>query len=98
MEALYVLGTTLEGRAVGLVGYVALEDLVHYLEVMLVADLLGVASEDGLVLFGGGHVSLLLSHSSRASSLGSTAAPLRCCQPKKRGASLAKLYSPECVE
>jgi hypothetical protein len=28
----------------------------------------------------------------------STVAPLRCCQPKKLGASLAKLYSPKCVE
>jgi hypothetical protein len=62
MEALYVLRTTLEGRAVGLVGYVALEDLVHYLEVLLVADLLGVAVEDGLILFGGGQVSLLRSY------------------------------------
>src|SRR5215212_5900819 len=26
----------------------------------------------------------------------STVAPLRCCQPKKLGASLAKLYSPKC--
>ena len=51
LEALYVLGTTHEGRAVGLVSDVALEDLVHYLKVMLVADLLGVTSEDGLVLF-----------------------------------------------
>src|SRR5919107_6215930 len=25
-------------------------------------------------------------------------APLRCCQPKKLGASLVKAYSPECVE
>jgi hypothetical protein len=58
LEALYVFGTTHEGRAVGLVGDVALEDLVHYLEVMLVADLLGVTSVDGLVLFSGGHVSL----------------------------------------
>src|SRR5829696_10499547 len=58
MEALYVFGTTHEGRAVGLVGDVALEDLVHYLEVLLVADLLGVTSEDSLVLFGGGHAIL----------------------------------------
>src|SRR5215207_4374121 len=35
---------------------------------------------------------------SSASSLGSTVAPLRCCQPKKLGASLGKVYSPECVE
>ena len=62
LEALYVLGTTLEGRAIGLVGDVALEDLVHYLKVLLVADLLGVTSEDNLVLFSGGHVCLLLSH------------------------------------
>src|ERR671912_582008 len=62
LEALYVLRTTYEGRAVGLVGDVALEDLVHYLKVLLVADLLGVTSEDGLVLFSGGHVSLLLSY------------------------------------
>jgi hypothetical protein len=41
-----------------LVGDVALEDLVHYLKVLLVADLLGVTSVDGLVLFSGGHVSL----------------------------------------
>jgi hypothetical protein len=58
LEALYVLGTTLEGRAIGLVGDVALEDLVRYLKVFLVADLLGVTSVDDLVLFSGGHVSL----------------------------------------
>jgi hypothetical protein len=29
LETLYVLGTTLEGRAVGLVGNVTLQDLVH---------------------------------------------------------------------
>src|ERR687890_1995348 len=58
LEALYVLRTTYEGRAVGLVGDVAVEDLVHYLKVMLVADLLGVASEDSLVLFGSGHAIL----------------------------------------
>src|SRR5918993_4573166 len=58
LKALYVLRTTYEGRAVGLVGDVALEDLVHNLEVMLVADPLGVASEDSLVLFGSGHAIL----------------------------------------
>jgi hypothetical protein len=62
VEALYVLRTTHEGRTVGLVGDVALEDLVHYLEVLLVAGLLGVTSEDSLVLFGGGHVCRLLPH------------------------------------
>src|ERR671912_2694605 len=58
LKALYVLRTTYEGRAVGLVGDVALEDLVHYLKVILVADLLQVASEDSLVLFGSGHAIL----------------------------------------
>ncbi len=96
LEALYVLGTTLEGRAIGLVGDVALEDLVHYLKVMLVADLLGVTSEDNLVLFSGGHVSLLLSHP--AVPAGTAVVPLECCQPETLGASLAKVYSPECLE
>jgi hypothetical protein len=59
VEALYVLGTTLERRAVGLVGDIPVEDLVDELQVAPSADLLGVTPEDGLVLFGG-HVSLLL--------------------------------------
>ena len=59
LEALYVLGAALERRAVGLVGEVSLEELVHQLQVALVGDLLDVTPEDGLVLFSG-HVSLLL--------------------------------------
>src|SRR5215203_7031344 len=88
MEALYVLRTTLDGRAVGLVGYVAVEDLVHYLEVLLVADLLSVAPEDGLIFFGGGQV-FSSPFLSRASSLGRSVVPPKCCQPKKLGASLS---------
>src|SRR5918993_2662573 len=49
-EALYILGTTLEGRAVGLVGDVAVEDLVGNLHVALIRNLLDVTSEDSLVL------------------------------------------------
>src|SRR5919107_4284851 len=58
-EALYVLGAALEGRAVCLVGYVAAEDLVRYLQVASISDLLDVAAEDGLVIFSR-HVCLLL--------------------------------------
>src|SRR5918998_5083022 len=50
-EALYVLGAALERRAVGLVGDVAVEDLVGDLESALIKDLLNVTPEDGLVLF-----------------------------------------------
>ncbi len=50
-EPLYVLGAALEHRAVGLVGEVAVKDLVHKLEVPLVADLLDVTPEGGFVLF-----------------------------------------------
>src|SRR5215203_5054797 len=35
---------------------------------------------------------------SGASSSGRAVVPPKCCQPKKLGASLAKVYSPECVE
>src|SRR5829696_1884937 len=40
----------------------------------------------------------LYSFSIRRFLFRSTVAPLRCCQPKKLGASLAKLYSPKCLE
>src|ERR687893_2406849 len=98
MEALYVLRTTLEGRAVGLVGDVALEDLVHYLKVMLVADLLGVASEDSLVLFGSGHA-ILFSFPIRRFHFrkGCSNTEMLPAQEAWR-ISLAKVYSPECVE
>jgi hypothetical protein len=49
----------LERRPVCLVGEVAAEDLVGYLQVALIRDLLDVAAEDGLVHFSG-HVCLLL--------------------------------------
>src|SRR5215217_4275884 len=98
MEALYVLGTTLEGRAVGLVGDVALEDLVHYLQVILVADLLGVAVEDGLVLFSGGHVSLLLYHPALHIQNGPRSTTEMLPAQEAWRISLGKVYSPECVE
>src|SRR5215203_5701036 len=50
-EPLDVLGTPLEDGAVGLVGAVALEDLLRQVQVTLVADLLHVAPERGLVPF-----------------------------------------------
>jgi hypothetical protein len=54
LEALDILGAALERRPVGLVGDVAaVEDLVGKLQVALVADLLDVTPEDGLILFGG---------------------------------------------
>jgi hypothetical protein len=59
-EPLDVLWTALEGATVWLVGYVAIEDLVHYLQVALVPSLLQVTPEGGLVLFFGGHSFLLL--------------------------------------
>jgi hypothetical protein len=40
----------------------------------------------------------LYSFSIRRFLFRSTVAPLRCCQPKKLGASLAKRYSPKCLE
>src|SRR5918994_1136658 len=58
-EPLYVLGAALERRAVCLVGDIAVEDLVRYVQVTPVSDLLDVTPEDGLVLFSG-HVFLLL--------------------------------------
>jgi hypothetical protein len=54
-DPLYVLGATLEGRPVGLVGDIAVEDLVHQVQVTLVRDLLDVTPDDGLVLFFGRH-------------------------------------------
>jgi hypothetical protein len=55
-----VLGAALEGRPVGLVGDVSVEDLVYYLQVALVPSLLEVTPEDGLVLFFGGQAAILL--------------------------------------
>jgi hypothetical protein len=52
-------GAALERGAVGLVGEVAVEDLVHCLQVPLVGDLLDVTPEDVLVLLCG-HAFLLL--------------------------------------
>src|SRR5918992_526964 len=58
-EPLDVFGAALEDRPVWLVGEVAIEDLVRKLQVPLVGDLLDVAPEGSLVLFGR-HASLLL--------------------------------------
>src|SRR4029453_17228993 len=52
-EPLYVLGTSLQRGAVGLVSEVAVEDLVRQLQLPLVAHLLYVAPEDSLVLLSG---------------------------------------------
>jgi hypothetical protein len=59
-EALHILRATLEGQAVGLVGYVAVEDLVGKLQAAFIPDLLDVTPEGGLILFLGGHAVLLL--------------------------------------
>jgi hypothetical protein len=77
------------------VGNVAVEDLLGNLQVALIKDLLEVTPEAGLVLFSG-HVSLLLPE--LPLPLGRAVAPLRCCQLKKLGASLAKVYSTKCLE
>jgi hypothetical protein len=53
LEPFYVFGAALEHRPVGLMGEVAVEYLVCELQLALVADLLDVTPEDGLVLFGG---------------------------------------------
>ena len=56
-EPFDILGAALAHRPVGLAGDVAIEDLVGNLQVPLVADLLDVAPEDGLVLFFRRHAS-----------------------------------------
>ena len=90
-EALYVLGAALERRAVGLVGDVAVEDLVGDLEVALIKDLLGVASEGGLDLFFGGHFFSLPSHPASFRAGRSTTDVAT-----RRGlAHLVKVYSPK---
>jgi hypothetical protein len=61
-EALDILGAALEGRPVGLVGEVAVEDFVGKLQAAMIPDLLDVTPEDGLVFFFGGHAFLLLAN------------------------------------
>src|SRR5215217_2703513 len=51
-----------------------------------------------MALFSSAVDTFLFSFSIRRFLYRSTLAPLRCCQPKKLGASLAKLYSPKCLE
>jgi hypothetical protein len=52
-ELFNVLGAALQRAAVGLVGDVVGEDLVHQLQISLITDLFDVTPEDGLVLFCG---------------------------------------------
>src|SRR5918994_7891050 len=49
-EPLDVLGAALQHGAVGLVGEIVVEDLIHQIQLPLVAHLLDVAPENGLVL------------------------------------------------